>query len=196
MLYPLGSAQTQEIGLNKVINTKKPRLLVFILGSVWYNDLDVLKDYFIDYSSIWVCLISHHVYNPVDLLPEYYRYDFELFSLCLVAHDFSLPLYLCLLCGSAGKEPACNAGDLGSIPGLGRSPGEGKGYTLQYSGLENSMDYTYSPWSCKELDTTGQLFFFFFVFWLKCVLELLHYKVTLFPFEINKCFVESDFKTI
>ena len=43
-------------------------------------------------------------------------------------------------CGSAGKESVCNAGDLGSIPGLGRSPGEGKGYPLQYSGLENSMD--------------------------------------------------------
>ena len=43
-------------------------------------------------------------------------------------------------CGSAGKESACNAGDPGSIPGLGRSPGEGKGYPLQYSGLENSMD--------------------------------------------------------
>ena len=42
-------------------------------------------------------------------------------------------------CGSAGKESACNAGDLGSNPGLGRSPGEGKGYPLQYSGLENSM---------------------------------------------------------
>ena len=42
--------------------------------------------------------------------------------------------------GSAGKESACNAGDLGSIPGLGRSPGEGKGYPFQYSGLENSMD--------------------------------------------------------
>ena len=38
------------------------------------------------------------------------------------------------------KESACNAGDLGLIPGLGRSPGEGKGYPLQYSGLENSMD--------------------------------------------------------
>ena len=43
-------------------------------------------------------------------------------------------------CGSAGEESACNAGDLGSIPGLGRSPGEGKGYPLQYSGLENSKD--------------------------------------------------------
>ena len=42
--------------------------------------------------------------------------------------------------GPAGKESACNVGDLGSIPGLGRSPGEGKGYAVQYSGLENSMD--------------------------------------------------------
>ena len=42
--------------------------------------------------------------------------------------------------GSAGKESACNEGYLGLIPGLGRSPGEGKGYPLQYSGLENYMD--------------------------------------------------------
>ena len=41
---------------------------------------------------------------------------------------------------SDGKESACNVGDLGSIPGLGRSPGEGKGYPLQYSGLENSIN--------------------------------------------------------
>ena len=45
------------------------------------------------------------------------------------------PLYT-----STGKESACSAGDLGLIPGLGRSPGEGNGYPLQYSGLENSMD--------------------------------------------------------
>ena len=44
------------------------------------------------------------------------------------------------LCGSAGKESAYHAGDLGSVPGLGRSLGEGKGYPLQYSGLENSME--------------------------------------------------------
>ena len=43
--------------------------------------------------------------------------------------------------GSAGKESTYNAGDLGTIPGLGRSPGEGKGYPLQYSCLENSMNY-------------------------------------------------------
>ena len=43
---------------------------------------------------------------------------------------------------SAGKESACNAGDTSSIPGSGRSPGEGIGYPLQYSGLENPMDCT------------------------------------------------------
>ena len=51
------------------------------------------------------------------------------------------------LCGgspgnSDSKEPACNVGDLGSIPQSGRSPGEGKGYPLQFSGLEDSMDRT------------------------------------------------------
>ena len=68
------------------------------------------------------------------------------------------PIFLGSPCGSAGKEFACNAGDLGLIPGLGRSPGEGKGkgYPLQYSGLENSMDL-YSPWGCKESEMTEQL---------------------------------------
>ena len=55
-------------------------------------------------------------------------------------------------CGSAGKESACDVGDLVSTPELVRSPGDRKGYPLQYSGLENSMDY--SPWGGKELDTT------------------------------------------
>ena len=54
--------------------------------------------------------------------------------------------------GSAGKKSACSAEDVGSIPGLGRSPGEGKAYPVQYSDRENSMDY--SPWGCKESDTT------------------------------------------
>ena len=53
---------------------------------------------------------------------------------CMLHPDLHFP------CGSAGKESAWNAGDLGSIPGLWRSPGEGKGYPLQYSCLENSMD--------------------------------------------------------
>ena len=56
-------------------------------------------------------------------------------------------------CGSAGKESDCKAGDLGSIPGLGRSPGEC--YSLQYSGLENSMDCIVH--GVAESDTTEQL---------------------------------------
>ena len=55
-------------------------------------------------------------------------------------NTLSTPVFLDLLCDSAGKKSACNVGDLGSIPGLGRSPGKAKGYPLQYSGLENSMD--------------------------------------------------------
>ena len=53
-----------------------------------------------------------------------------------------LPTQVFLGCpgGSADKESTCNAGDLGSVPQFGRSPGEGNGYPLQYSGLENSMD--------------------------------------------------------
>ena len=51
------------------------------------------------------------------------------------------PVFLGFPSGSDGKESACNAGDLGPIPGLGRSLGEGKGYPLQYFGLENFMDF-------------------------------------------------------
>ena len=58
-------------------------------------------------------------------------------------------------CGSAGEESTCNAGDLGSIPELGRFPGEGKGYSLQYPDLENSMDCVVHR--VAELDMTEQL---------------------------------------
>ena len=61
--------------------------------------------------------------------------------------------------GSAGKESACNVVDLGSVPGLGRSPGKGNASPLQYSCLENSMDRgawrAYSAWANK--DTTERL---------------------------------------
>ena len=62
--------------------------------------------------------------------------------------------------GSDSKESACNAGeagDLGSIPGLGRFSGEGNGYQLQYAGLENSMDRGASPWGRKESVITERL---------------------------------------
>ena len=57
--------------------------------------------------------------------------------------NYNQELYLPLMGfpgGSDGKDSACNVGDLGSIPGLGTSPGEGNGYPLQYSCLENPMD--------------------------------------------------------
>ena len=50
------------------------------------------------------------------------------------------PVFIGFPCGSAGKDSSCNAGNLGWIPELGRSPGEGNSYRLQYSGVENSMD--------------------------------------------------------
>ena len=52
---------------------------------------------------------------------------------------------LIYVCGSAGKESALNAGDLGLIPGLGRSPGEGKGYPLQYTGWR-------IPWTIQSME--------------------------------------------
>ena len=74
------------------------------------------------------------------------------------------PVFLGFPCGSAGKEFACNVGDLGSIPRLGRPPGKEKGLPLQYSGLKNSMDCI-SPWGCKELDMTEQLSLSFTCWW-------------------------------
>ena len=60
-------------------------------------------------------------------------------------------MFLGFPCGSAGKESACNAGDLGSTPGLGRSRGEEKGYLLQYSGLENLAWVTKITWRRERL---------------------------------------------
>ena len=59
----------------------------------------------------------------------------------------------------SGKDSTFQAGDVGSIPGLGRFPGEGNGNPLQYSCLGNPMESlaSYSPWGCKELDMTEQL---------------------------------------
>ena len=64
------------------------------------------------------------------------------FVSCIQQNDLVIYIYTYLgfPSGSTGKEPTCNVGDLGSIPGLRRSPGDGNSYPLQYTGLENSMD--------------------------------------------------------
>jgi len=65
--------------------------------------------------------------------------------------------------GSDGKESACSEGDLGLISGLGRSPGEGNGYLLQYSSLDNFKFHgLYNSWGNKESDMTELLFHFHF----------------------------------
>ena len=87
--------------------------------------------------------------TPGNLITEI-TYSLKSNSPFLFPHrPYKLPFFLASLVAQLVKKSACNVGYLGSIPGLGRSPGEGKGYPLQYSGLENSMD---SPWGRKESD--------------------------------------------
>ena len=81
-------------------------------------------------------LIAQLVKNPA------MQFDSWVGEICWRKDRLPTAVLLGFPCSSVGKESACNAGDLGSIPGLGRSPGEGKGHPLQYSGLENSMDCT------------------------------------------------------
>ena len=101
---------------NKIINTVFSRLHIYALI---YNICFSLSNFL---HSVWQ-----------SLSPSMSTQMTQFWSFLMAALGFP--------CGSAGKESSCNAGDLWSIPGLGRSPGEGKGYPLQYSGLENSMNY-------------------------------------------------------
>ena len=101
-----------------------------------------------DYKALPYCQVNQQLSRRRDSLPT--------------------PVFLGFPCGSAGKESTRNAGDLGSIPGLGRYLGEGNGYPLQYSGQENSMD-------CRVHGVTKsqtQLSDFHFHFFLSgCLLE-------------------------
>ena len=80
-------------------------------------------------------------------------------------------------CGSAGRESVCNVGDLGSIPGLGRSPGEGKDDLLQYSGLENSIDCIVHGIAKSQTQLSD--FFIHFIFNVKSKSLTLNSKQTL-----------------
>jgi hypothetical protein len=91
-----------------------------------------------DIFGYWDSLIAQLVKNPFQCRGP--RFNSWIGKICWRRGRLPTPVFLGFHCGSAGKESACNAGDLGLIRGLGRSPGEGKGYLLQYSGLENSMD--------------------------------------------------------
>ena len=99
------------------------------------------------------CTYDEWRVSPDTVLKEKMKYR----GLCIISStNGGIMLIYARVCvefpsGSAGKESACSVEDLGSIPELGRPPGEGKGYPLQYSGLENS------PWGHKESDTTERL---------------------------------------
>ena len=84
------------------------------------------------------------------------------------------PVFLGFPCGSACKNSTCNAGDLGSIPRLGRSPGEGKGYPLWYSGLENSMDYVVHGVT-KSRTWLQDFHFHFFKYIFKYIFQIFRY---------------------
>ena len=84
-----------------------------------------------------VSLITQLVKNPPTMLET--LVDSWVRNVCWRRDRLPTPVLLGLLCGSAGKESACSVGNLGLIPGLAKSPGEGKSFLLQYSGLENSM---------------------------------------------------------
>ena len=123
-------------------------LCVYVCGCVYTHT------YFIYiYIYIWASLIAQLVKN----LPPMQMTQFHLWvgKIRWRSDRLPTPVFLGFPCGSDGKESTCNAGDLGSIPGLGRSPGEGKGYPLQYSGLENSMDcIVHGVTNSQESNTT------------------------------------------
>ena len=107
------------------------RRLIFILFVIVH--LWTLIYFLIHGNNIFIAEYNSHVINSISFFGVFFcNHVFEV-------PYMDLPWKLGFPCGSAGKESACNAGDLGSIPGLGWSPGEGKGYPLQCSGLENSM---------------------------------------------------------
>ena len=106
--------------------------------SRWYI-FKYLSGYLVHPSKFpWTSLIAQLLKNP----PAMQRPWFSSWvgKTCWRRDRLPTPIFLGFPCGLAGNESTCSAGNLGLIPGLGRSPGEEKCYPLQYSGLENSMD--------------------------------------------------------
>ena len=111
------------------------------VGLSWYHRLGSI-------SGPVYCLLclNHQNCHQYQNTPPRGQYSSTETHLFIVVYRHQLYLFT-FPGGSAGKESACNAGELRSIPGLGRSPGEGKGYPLQYSGLENSVHGVPKSWT-------------------------------------------------
>ena len=157
LLYPLGSAQTQDMGLHKGINTKKPRLL-FILGSVWHNDLDVFKVYFVDYSSVWVwysiMFIIQFIFfqNITDMILNCSHCVWWLMiSVCLF-------IYVHFVAQLVKNPPVMQET---WVQSLGWEDPLENGKAIHFSILPGEFHGLYGPWSHTESDTTERLFFFY-----------------------------------
>ena len=92
-------------------------------------------------------LITQLVKNPLQCGRPWF--DSWVRKICWRRDRLPTPVFLGFPCGSAGKESTCNVGDLGSIPGLGRSPGQGKGY--QYSGLETVYSISWTVYCIQSM---------------------------------------------
>ena len=119
LLYVLSTFSSKS--LNIIMVSLSPRQVFLNYGMYWIIYLIISQSLF--YLTLFIILMRLNFLQVTA-------------SVCSIQST----VFTCFLCGSAGKESTCNAGDLGSIPGLGRCPGEGEVYPLQYTGLENSKD--------------------------------------------------------
>ena len=131
-------------------------LFIVFLRAKWYIDyLFFLLAISIIWWMEWASLVTQLVKNLPAMQEIPVRFPGQ--KVCWRRDGQPTPVFLGFPGGSVGKESACNVGDLGSIPGLGRSPGEGKGYSLQFSGLENYMDCVVhlvtKSWNCVPKNT-------------------------------------------
>ena len=111
---------------------------MLVLCVNWISYTYIYVHTFLDFFLMQASLIAQLVKNPPAMqeTPDQFLGQED----CWRRDRLPTPVSMGFPCNSVGKESAGNAGDLGSVPGLGRSPGEGKDYPFQYSGVENSMD--------------------------------------------------------
>ena len=129
------------------LRTLRNTILLCKKKKIWFkNSVSVnitLKCFRKQYLDTLMARKSSLIAQLVKNLPECRRPQFDCWvrKICWRRDRLPTPVFLGFPCGLAGKVSACSVGDLGSSLRLGRSPGEGKGYPLQYSGQKNSMDY-------------------------------------------------------
>ena len=146
-----------------------------------------MTEYFdFHFFSLWASLIAQLVKNPPQMQAT--LVDTWVRNICWGRDRLPTPVFLGSPGGSAAKDSACNVGDLGLIPGLGRSPGEGKGYPLQCL----AWRIPWTLWGHKESDTTEQLSLTHSL----CRLSVLIYTVgiTVIPISHMHCLCELNRK--